>query len=112
MKKLQNQLDSLARAYREQKRDTQQLQQVYQALKTENDKLRREKRALQLEIHSKNNDLLKENRILRDENENATRAKRVVRSPMASWWTRSSASPTGPAARPAGCWSASKMTGG
>jgi myosin heavy subunit len=81
MKRLQTQLDSLARAYREQRRETQRLQHVYQALKTENDKLRKEQRALQLEtrsLHSKNNNLLRENKTLRDEKENATRTKKVV----------------------------------
>jgi chromosome segregation ATPase len=81
MKRLQTQLDRLTHAYKEQRQEMQQLQQVYQALKTENDKLRREKRVLQHETHSlhlKNNDLLRENKTLRDENENATRTKKVV----------------------------------
>jgi chromosome segregation ATPase len=69
IKKLQTRLDNLTQAYKEQKRETQRLQQVYQALETENNKLRREKRALQQETRLRNNELLKENKTLRDENE-------------------------------------------
>ena len=72
IKQLQTKLDNLTQAYKEQKRETQRLQQICQAPETQNDKLRREKRALQLETHPlrlRNNDLLKENKTLQGENE-------------------------------------------